>query len=120
MANFDSEVNLQPSYGFTKTLKPKTIVIKMGDGYERRTTLGLPTNQDPMIISVDFNNLSETDSDTIETFLAQRVIDNAAFDFTPPNESSSSKFVYEGHSKQIKYPNRADIKITMRQVFQAE
>jgi len=117
MATFPS---IEPSYGFTKTFKPKTIVINLGDGYERRTTLGLPTNQDPMKISVNFKNLSETDSDTIETFLAARAVDNAAFDFTPPNESSSSKFVYEGHTKDINIPNRADIKITMRQVFQTE
>ena len=115
MATFPS---IEPSYGFSKSFKPKTIIAKMGDGYEHRTTLGLPTNQDPMTISVDFKNLSETDSDTIETFLAARVVDSAAFDFTPPNESSSSKFVYEGHTKQINFPNRADIRITMRQVFE--
>ena len=71
-----------------------------------------------MMLSVAFNNITETDSDTIETFLTARVADNASFDFTPPGESASKKFKYEGHRKTIKTPNRATITLTMKQVFE--
>ena len=41
----------------------------------------------------NWNNITETDSDTIETFLDDRADDRASFDYTPPGESASSKFV---------------------------
>lgn len=115
MATFPS---IQPSFGFTKTKKPNVVVAKMGDGYEHRTTLGLPTNSDPMSLSVIFENISETDSDTIETFLTARVADNEAFDFTPPGESASKRFKYEGHTKTIEYANLATISLRMIEVFE--
>ena len=115
MATFPS---IEPSYGFTKTKKPNVVVAKMGDGYEHRTTLGLPTNSDPMMLSVAFNNITETESDTIETFLTERVIDNASFNFTAPGESASKKFKYEGHRKTISIPNRATIILTIKEVFE--
>ena len=62
--------------------------------------------------------MSETDADTIETFLDARAADNGAFDFTPPGEAESSKFVCEQWSKSIPYLNRATIQATFRQVFE--
>ncbi len=116
MATFPS---IQPSYGFTKTKKPKVVVAKMGDGYEHRISFGLPTNTDPMLLNLSFNNITETEADTIESFLTDRVADNDAFDFVPPGEAAASKFVYKGHKKTIDYPNRATIKLTIEQVFEA-
>ena len=54
--------------------------------------------------------MSETDADTIETFLDARAADNAAFDFTPPGEGSSSKFVCETWSKSIPYETAPQFK----------
>ena len=62
--------------------------------------------------------MSETDADTIESFLDARAIDSASFDFTPPREDSSSKFVCESWSKSIPYLNRATIQATFREVFE--
>ena len=62
--------------------------------------------------------VSETDADTIETFLDARADDNAAFDFTPPGEAAGAKFVCETWSKSIPYLNRATIQATFRQVFE--
>ena len=63
-------------------------------------------------------NVSETEADTIETFLDARANDSDSFTFTPPGESSSSEFVCESWSKTIPYNNRATIQATFRQVFE--
>ena len=112
MATFPS---ITPTYGLQKSSSPVVRTVRFGDGYEQRTSLGL--NQNPKIYNLTFE-VSETDSDTIETFLDARAADNASFDFTPPGEDSSSKFVCEQWSKSIPYLNRATIQATFRQVFE--
>ena len=63
-------------------------------------------------------NVSEADSDIIEAFLDARAADNVAFNFTPPGEASSSKFVCEEWNKTIEFIDRATIQATFRQVFE--
>ena len=112
MATFPS---ITPAYGTQKTSSPAVKTVRFGDGYEQRLTFGL--NQNPKVYSLTFN-VSETDSDTIETFLDARAADSASFTFTPPGEASSSKFVCEEWSKSMPYLNRATIQATFRQVFE--
>jgi len=112
MATFPS---ITPTYGIQKQSAPNVRKVQFGDGYESRFTMGI--NQDPKVYSLTFE-VSETDSDTIETFLDARAADFASFDFTPPGEGSSSKFVCETWSKSIPYLNRATIQATFRQVFE--
>lgn len=112
MATFPS---ITPTYGVQKTSSPVVRKVQFGDGYEKRLTYGL--NQNPKVYSLTFA-VSETDADTIETFLDARAADNDAFDFTPPGEGSSSRFVCEQWSKSIPYVNRATIQATFRQVFE--
>ncbi len=106
MATFPS---ITPTYGLQKRSSPVVRTVRFGDGYEQRTSLGL--NQNPKVYNLTFN-VSEADADTIETFLDARAADNASFDFTPPGEGSSSKFVCENWSKSIPYLNRASIQAT--------
>ena len=115
--NFDNDVNIKPTYGQQKRSAPLTRTVRFADGYEHRLIFGLPQNQNPKIFNFTFN-VSETESDTIETFLDSRANDSASFTFTPPGESSSSQFVCEGWSKSIPYNNRASIQATFRQVFE--
>ena len=73
-----------------------------------------------MLLMVPFNltfNVSETDADTIETFLDARG-GTESFDFTPPAEASSSKFICKSWTKSIPYNNRATIQATFREVFE--
>jgi len=114
MATFPS---IKPTYGVQKNSVPKTRVITFADGYEHRLLFGLPEHQNPKIFNLTFE-VSETDADTIETFLDARANDSASFDFTPPGEASSSKFVCESWNKSIPYVNRARIQVTFRQVFE--
>ena len=112
MATFPS---ITPTYGVQKLSSPTVRTARFGDGYEQRLTFGL--NQNPKSFQLTFE-VSEADADTIETFLDARAADNASFDFTPPGEASSSKFVCESWSKSIPYLNRATINTTFRQVFE--
>ena len=114
MATFPS---IKPTYGQRKQSRPLTRTIRFADGYEHRLLFGLAQHQNPKEFSFTFE-VSETDADTIETFLDARAVDSASFDFTPPGEASSSKFVCESWSKSIPYNNRASIQATFREVFE--
>jgi len=112
MATFPS---ITPTYGIQKSSAPVVRRVQFGDGYETRLKYGL--NQNPKVFNLTFE-VSETDADTIETFLDARADDSASFDFTPPGEGSALKFVCEQWSKSIPYLNRATIQATFRQVFE--
>ena len=114
MANFP---DIKPTYGQRKSSKPFTRTIRFADGYEHRLLFGLAAHQNPKEFTLTFN-VSETDADTIETFLDARANDSDSFTFTPPGESSSSEFVCESWTKSIPYNNRATIQATFRQVFE--
>ena len=103
-----------PTYGTQKTSAPNVRIAQFGSGYSQRSTFGI--NQNPKSYSLTFE-VSETDADTIEAFLdARGGAEN--FDFTPPGESSSSKFICRQWSKSIPYLNRATIQATFEQVFE--
>ena len=114
MATFPS---IKPTYGIRKKSRPFTRTIRFADGYEHRLLFGLAQHQNPKEFSLTFE-VSETDADTIETFLDARANDSDSFTFTPPGESSSSEFVCEQWTKSIPYNNRATIQATFRQVFE--
>ena len=114
MATFPS---ITPRYGQQKRSEPLTRVVRFADGFEQRILFGLASHQNPKVFNFTFN-VSETDADTIETFLDARANDSDSFDFTPPGEASSSKFVCEVWSKSIPYLDRATIQATFREVFE--
>ena len=114
MATFPS---ITPTYGVQKRSAPNTRTVRFADGYEHRILFGLAEHQNPKVYSLTFE-VSETDADTIETFLDARANDSASFTFTPPGESSASQYVCESWNKSIPYLNRATIQATFREVFE--
>ena len=112
MATFPS---ITPTYGTRKTNSPIVKTTQFGDGYQQRVQFGL--NQNLKVFSLTFN-VSETDADTIETFLDARG-GTESFDFTPPGETSSSKFICRSWTKSMPYNNRATINATFEEVFEA-
>jgi phage-related protein len=112
MATFPA---ITPAYGASKSSAPKVRKTQFGDGYEQRITFGL--NQNPKTWDLTWQNITEANSDTIETFLDARAADGASFDWTPPGESSA-KWVCETWQKTIPYTGRATITATFRQVFE--
>ncbi len=114
MATFPS---ITPTYGVQKRSSPNTRTVRFADGYEHRILFGLAEHQNPKVYSLTFE-VSETDADTIETFLDARANDSASFTFTPPGESSASQYVCESWNKSIPYLNRARVQATFREVFE--
>ncbi len=123
MATFPS---ITPTYGVQKRSAPNTRTVRFADGYEHRILFGLAENQNPKVYNLtfevsesdNFNSTGISSADTIENFLDARANDTTSFDFTPPGESSSSKFVCENWNKSIPYLNRARIQATFREVFE--
>lgn len=118
MANFNTSVNIDPDYGLTKVHQPKKKVVKFADGYEHRVILGLPAHQDPRTFNLTFKNVTEAQSDSIESFFVSRAQDQASFEWLPPGESSASNFVCERWTKSFPYSGRATVKATFREVFE--
>ena len=108
--------NITPRYGAQKNSSPKLRTVVFGDGYENRFTFGL--NQNPKQWSLSWDNITEANADTIETFLDARAADGASFDWTGPGEPSAYKFVCAEWNKTIPYTGRANIQATFRQVFE--
>ena len=113
MATFPS---IESSYGLSKTSAPKTNTAAFGSGYSQRTTFGI--NQNLKKWNLRWENISETDSDTIETFLDARG-GTENFDFTAPGESASSKYICSSWNKTIPHPNLATITATFQEVAEA-
>ena len=109
MADFPS---INPTYGAQKTSKPKVRQVQFGDGYVQRLRFGL--NQDLKTWNLTFE-VSETDADTIETFLEARG-GAEYFTWSPPDETASYKWICLNWSKTIPYLNRATIQATFQEV----
>ena len=118
MATFPS---IKPKYGLQKRSNPMTRTVRFADGYEHRIMFGLAQHQNPKIFNFTYE-VSETDADTIETFLDARANDSDSFDFPsgylPGETASNFKFVCEGWTKSIPSNNRATIQATFREVFE--
>ena len=117
MATFPS---IKPSYGQRKSSAPNTVRVRFADGFEHRLLFGLAQHQNPKVFDLTYN-VSETEADTIETFLDARALDSDSFNFVSgflPEESDTMKFVCESWTKSIPYNNRATIQATFREVFE--
>ena len=105
-----------PTYGARKNSAPNIRIAQFGDGYQQRSTFGI--NQNLKIYQFTWQNISETDSDVIETFLDDRAgVEN--FDYTPAGESSSKKMICTSWNKTIPYLNRATITAVFEEVAEA-
>ena len=108
--------NIEPSFPVRKKSKPNVRTVKFGDGYEHRFLFGL--NQNPKVFNLSWKHITETDADTIETFLDARAVDGASFTYTPPNEPSAMQFKCQNWSKLMERPSRATIEATFTEVFE--
>jgi len=98
MANFPA---IEPSFSVTKKSEPVTKVVTFADGFEHRLGFGLPNNQDPKIFDLQWKNITEEESDTIEYFLEERARDKASFTYSPPKESFTKTGTYSQSSTTI-------------------
>ena len=112
MATFPS---INPTYQARTTTEPKVNIAQFNDGYQHRIRFGL--NTIPYTWSLTFD-VSETDSDTIETFLEARANDGASFDWQPPGSAVAYKWICPAWNKTIPYKNRAKLNMVFQQVFE--
>lgn len=105
-----------PDFGAARKSQPVVRRVQFGDGYEQRLTYGL--NQNPRVWDLTWTAKDNTDADAIEAFFDARAADNASFDWTPLDESTSYKWVVESWSREHRYANVNTITATFRQVFE--
>jgi phage-related protein len=110
MATFPA---ITPTYGAQKSSQPNVRTVQYGDGYSQRLRYGL--NQDAKQWSLTWE-VSETNADTIETFLEARA-GAESFEWTTP-DGSTGKWICPQWNKTIPYVNRATITATFIQVFE--
>ena len=109
MATFPS---ITPTYGASKTSRPRVLNVQFGDGYSQRVRFGLNTDLKNWNLTWQ---VSETDADTIESFLEARA-GVESFEWTPLDSSTAYRWICQEWSKTIPYVNRATITATFIQV----
>tara|TARA_R100001440_G_scaffold5498_3_gene11707 strand:- start:1107 stop:1454 length:348 start_codon:yes stop_codon:yes gene_type:complete len=114
MATFPS---IKPAYGETQTIEQDNIVVKLGDGYEQRLVRGLAANKRYHQVSLVFN-ISQSDADTINTFLNARFDDQDAFQYTIGGESSARNFICTRRSSSIPVNARVTMNLSFKEVFE--
>lgn len=106
--------DIAPDFGAAKASQPTVRSVQMGDGYVQRLTFG--QNQDPKQWSLTWENLSDTDTSTIETFLEARN-GSESFDWSPPDDSSTYKWICPSWSKTMVVSGLNTIRATFQEVF---
>lgn len=105
----------KPVYSANKSSQPNIRTVQFGDGYAQRLTYGL--NQNPKEWRLTFD-VTDTDADTIETFLNARAADADSFDWTPPDTTTSYKWICPDWNREMYDNKRSKINVTFRQVFE--
>lgn len=108
--------DISPNYGASKAAKPKVRAIQFGSGYSQRAAFGI--NQDPKTWSLTWQNRTAADVNAIEDFLEARA-GVESFDWSPPDEVTTYKWVCESWTKTMPYSNLFNITATFVQVFEA-
>lgn len=106
--------NYKPLYGASKSSAPRTRTFGTIDGYQQRIRMGL--NIDPKEWTLQFN-VTDSEATEIETFLEARA-GVEAFDWTPPDTTTSYRWICTDWNKSIDDPFRAVIRATFKQVFE--
>lgn len=104
----------EPLFGAGKTSRPRTKSFGTADGYQQRVSFGL--NTDPKEWQLEFN-LCTTEAAEVEAFLeARRGVE--AFDWTPPDSTTSYKWICNEWNSRFADPGRVSISTTFLQVFE--
>ena len=113
MANFNTDVNINPDSPMNVRVQPRVRTVQFGDGYEMSVQDGL--NADLRVYDLTFTNVTTAQADSINNFLTARK-GVESFDWQPPTRSSSSKFVCDSWERTLVQPNIETINTTFREV----
>ena len=108
--------SIEPVFGVTKDINPFVTRARFQDGYEQVIKFGLNIN--PKSYNLKFENITEAQSDTIETFLDARIADGDYFNWQAPDEASTSKYRALDRTKTIDFPGLATITVKFNEVFE--
>ena len=111
MATFPAIPHL---YNSTETVVQDMATVKLGDGYKQRLVFGLPVNKRLLQLTLKFD-ISQTQADTINTFLDARFDDQESFDFTPAGHSASKKFICTRRRSTKYYLNRVKMDLSFEE-----
>lgn len=106
--------NISPDFGASEQSKPRVRSVEFGSGYSQRVVFGI--NQDPKIWSLTWENRTATDINSIEDFLEARG-GSESFAWTPPDETTSYKWICQEWTKSMPYAGLFNINATFIQVF---
>lgn len=114
-----STFSYTPDFGSEKEVKPLVSKVQFGDGYQARQTHGI--NLKPRTYKLQFANRDVSEIDAIESFLEARVTgtgDYESFDWTPPREDTSAKFVCFEWTRNFKNSALDGLTATFEEVFE--
>ncbi len=103
-----------PSYGVQTDNEPKVVSIKFGNGYEQRMADG--ANNDLLSLTLNFNNRSEKESESIVHFLASREGYKSFYFKLPPPYNIIKKFVCKSWSSQLEFDNNISVSVIFEEV----
>ena len=109
--------DFDPVFGANKSSQPRKRTVQFGDGYQQRLLYGLPSHMNPKRWQLTFD-VEDSDADTIEAFLDARGEDQASFDWSPPDETATYKWICPQWNRQMYLPGRSRIETTFEQVFE--
>ena len=113
MASWDSSVNISPDYNSTKQSSIVVREVQFGDGYKKVVSYGW--NNDLKKYNFKFENKTTVEKNTIVDFLeARKGVD--PFDFTPPDQSSSSKYLCKEWQETFVAANAHTITVVFEEV----
>jgi phage-related protein len=104
-----------PSYASAVETTPRLKLVQMGDGYIQRTSDGINASREKWTLV--FKNISDQDYSDINGFLKGNI--GYSFDWKPPGESSTRKFLVQDAWKRdfVSY-NVNNLSVTFIQVFE--
>ena len=102
----------QSSAGATKF---RLNISQFGDGYSQRTPDGI--NYQTKSWTINYENITTAELTTIRTFI-NKVGDGEYFTWTPPDESTSLKWILTGDVKLIAHSGNVwSVSLQIQQVF---
>ena len=112
--------SVKNSAGSLKILRVQNVMSWRSAGSWTRCTqvIKFGLNINPKSYNLTFENITEAQSDTIETFLDARIADGDYFNWQAPDEASTSKYRALDRVKKIDFPNLATIRVTFEEVFE--
>jgi len=108
--------NIAPLYNPVETVKQDFLTVQLGDGFQQRLINGLPANKRLITLQLKFE-ISQTDADTINTFLDARFdASMESFEYTLGTKYSGKKFICVRRTERVPYLNRVSMDLTFEQV----